>query len=62
MPDLADLVPQNGHATANAAVPTRQVDQAGRLSAPHLTTNQQVPLCLEHMALWQVHCTMPWVE
>jgi hypothetical protein len=60
MPDLAQLVPQNGHATANAAVPLWQFNYAGCLSTPHLTTNQQVRLSLVRIALWQARCTIPF--
>jgi len=58
MPDAAHLVPQYGHGTANAALPSRQFDYAGCRSTPHLTTNQQVRPLLELIALWQARCTV----
>jgi hypothetical protein len=56
MPGLAQLVPQNGHATANAAVPPWQSEKLRFPSAPYLTTNQQVRPFQEHQALWQAYC------
>jgi hypothetical protein len=44
-------VPENWQRTVSLAVPTWQFDEARRLSAPHLPTNQQVPVFQEQIAL-----------
>jgi len=46
----AELVPQNGHVTANTAVPPWHLEGVRCLSAPHLAINQQVRLFQEPMA------------
>jgi hypothetical protein len=45
-------VPQNEHAAANTAVLHWQRDPKNALSTCYPTTNQQVWLFQEHMALW----------
>jgi hypothetical protein len=62
MPDLAELVPQNGHGTANPAVPPWQLDEAQHLPPLDLTANQQVLHFWEHFPHWHAHCTTPRVE
>src|SRR6266478_2767550 len=68
IPTQPSHVPENWHRAMPLAGPPWQLDQARRLCAPHLTTNQQVRVFQEHLALWHARCIsmtvrhLPWLE
>jgi hypothetical protein len=55
-------VPQNGHATANTAVPLWQWDLGSALSARHPTTNQVSSATLGTFRVWPQWCIFPEYE
>src|SRR3979490_3440897 len=52
-------MPQNGHSTANTAVPRWQRDLKNALSACYPPTNQQVRVVPNHVELWHPRCISP---
>jgi hypothetical protein len=60
MPGLAELVPQNGHGTANPAVRPWQIDQVV-ISSPLISRQVNKFRSLEDTTLWQARCTIPFV-